>query len=304
MSRLLAAMRLTSATTVIPWFEVDSIKSDYGYQNLNNTVIKVGDFIKCDQKVRFCYPNTPKHVIAINIDGFPRDSAILADYLRDPIVESEISDEYLEEHFASKLYRTREHRIKNFKRCNRFVPRLGFEEFQNKKKETLQIFKDDELSHIVYSPQYPTDKIAVDFLKDNMVKDVLMSYNKGDLENALEFVQMIKSAKTEDDVVDCLMYLFGDAFTVEKHNKTITEEIDTKRMLRLMFSVKTTENGFSISTKESLLYGTPFITVEKNDIITNIKFYSHRPNLGMMKANYTMFVYEADKLKEIIADNV
>jgi hypothetical protein len=113
MSRLHAVMRLTSAISVIPWFEVDSIESGHGYYNSENTAIRVGDFIKCDQKIRICHPNTPKHVIAINIDGFPKGSAILANYLRDPIVESEISDEYLRNCFASGVYLTREHRIKN-----------------------------------------------------------------------------------------------------------------------------------------------------------------------------------------------
>lgn len=303
MSRLYAAMRLTSATSVIPWFEVDSIESGHGYYNSENTAIRVGDFIKCDQKIRICHPNTPKHVIAINIDGFPKGSAILANYLRDPIVESEISDEYLKDHFASGVDLTREHRIKNFKKYNRFVPRLGLEEFQTKKKQALQLFKDDESSHIVYSPQYPTDKIAIDFLKDNMVKDVLMSYDRSGLENALEFVQMIKSAKTEDDVVNCLVYLFGDKL-IEEFKKTNTEEMDNESIVKHMFYVQTTKDGFSISTSGSLLYGMPFVTMEKHDGITNVKFYSPHPKFGMMKELYTMFVYEADKLKEIIADNV
>jgi hypothetical protein len=305
MSRLVAAMALTSASSsIIPWFEVDSIKNGSGYCNLeNNRPIKIGDFVKCDQKIRNCYPNTPKHIIALDIDEHSTGSAILADYLRDPIIESQISDEYLRHRYSSGICLTEERDIENFKKYNKFVPRLGFEEFKDKKQQVLKMTKDEELKNIVYSTQYPTDKAAIDFLKVNMVEGVLINYDTSGLENALEFVKMIKSAKTEDNVLDCLSYLFVNEL-VKEFAKTNTEEIDSKSIVKSMFNVNSTKNGFTIATSKSFWYGMPFITIEKHDDITNVKFYSPHPKFGMMKALYTTFVYEDARLKEIIADNV
>lgn len=303
MSRLLAVMSLTSATKVIPWFDVDSIKIGSGYYNSDQTTIKVGDFVKCDQKIRICYPNIPKHVIAVNINGFPTGSAILVDYSKDPINESDIHHkDFLKDHIRLGDFDATSDTA-TFKRYDRVIPRLGLEEFKSKRQQTLELAKHDELANVIYSPQYPTDKIAVDFLKGNMVKNSLISYDSNGLEIVLEFAHLIKSAKSEDDVFDCLIYLFGEKLVAE-FRKISDEVVDDNTIIKRTFMVKTTENGFSIDPIGPVIQGMKFITVEKRDDITNVKFYSPHPKFAAIKPLYTMFVYDANKLKEIIANNV
>ena len=51
-------------------------------------------------------------------------------------------------------------------------------------------------------------------------------------------------------------------------------------------------------------YLLPLITIEKHDKITEITFLNPHPELGTMKTIYTVFVFDEDRLREIMTDNI